>query len=508
MKRKSRVKIVILQAMILIMFALNSSNVKAGINAPMLESDTLEDTSKWNNVEGDVEIENGKLIFSEDSSEYTRFISLEEAIHNEVSSKLVSIEGNIKFTKLPQNKNFSIALGLPEIESVSGEAGNVEILFTYKNGLNISVVAYTEDGVATTVCEPKFLGIPLSTAAYVKAEIISGEITVSINGNTVCTGSLPVTGEGKVGFMQSGECAAEISDIKVSFYNYDRPENSNIEEDFEKGGLNIATLILKLISGSDYYPQGNSIEEYNGNHVLFFENSGVSYLGTRYMYSNFEISFDVPYLQTANEYNEYGVVTREKTESFAICIGTEKMDWSTPGYENAAEAIVFKGEEVYSLKNKNINKAVNTLWNTQKAFSVKMSVIDGTVCVQIKGLNETEYKSVLKYQLDKGTPMGYIQFWIPSFANMAIDNLVINNLDNEPNSIDIAFKNGAYEPKDTEYKPFERIYLDESGETQQGQMNAWYWLIPVTVFVGVLALIVTGILSKRRKKTGDLPNEK
>lgn len=501
MKKKNRMGIALLTAVVLMASAWPAVHVRAGESVPVLDSGTLENTSKWNNAEEDIVLEDGKLIFPKESTEYTRIISKSGAQKDDYFKKLVSVEGTLKLTQLPAGKSFILAMGLREIESLTGEAGNVEVTFTNDRGIRVGVVAYGEDQEAVTVCEPVAAGIAMNAAVSVKAEIEQGKISVSVNGRTVCNGELPVSGEGKVGFMQTGECGAELTDIKVTFYRYDRPENCDIEENFEEGSLNVAKLILKTIKATDSFPQGNSIEELDGNKVLLFENSGGSYLGTRYTYSNFALSFDVPYLLTKEEYDDEGSVTEVKTESFAISFGSEKMDWSSLGYDSAKEVVLFEGEKVYSQNQKETQTAENPYWNAG-AFSVKLSVIDGKVNVAVKGLHETEYKTLLEYVLSDGTPVGYVQLWIPSTANMAIDDLVIRNMDDSPKLLKLDFKSAALDVKDVEYEPFERVYADgtSQNESEGDSMSRWYLLIPAAAVAGILALTVTGLVGKAKEK--------
>lgn len=503
MKKKNRMGIALLATVILTASVWPQVHVEAGESVPVLDSGTLENTSKWNNAEEDIVIKDGRLIFPKESTEYTRIISKSEAVKNDYFTKLVAVEGDLKLTQLPAGKNFILAMGLSEIESLPGEGGNVEVTFSNDQGIRVSVVAVGEDKEAVTVCEPVATGIALNTVASIKAEIEQGVISVSVNGRTVCTGELPVTGEGKVGFMQTGECGAELTDIKVTFYSYDRPENCDVEENFEEGSLNVSKLILKTITTTNYFPQGNSIEELNGNKVLLFENSGGSYLGTRYTYSNFAISFDVPYLLTKDKYDDSGSVSAVKTESFAISFGAEKKEWSSLGYDSAKETVLFEGEKVYSLNQKETQTAENPYWSAGE-FSVKLSVIDGKVNVGFKGLHETEYKTLLDYVLSDGTPVGYVQLWIPSAANMAIDNLVICNMDDSPNLLELDFKSAALDVKDVAYEPFERVYAEgtSQNESQRDSMSRWYLLIPAAVVAGILALTVTGIVGKVKEKNG------
>lgn len=164
MKQGKRVVYALLAVLLLTLSTLSTSDVEAGISTTSLGASTLG-TSEWNNPEGDVKVENDVLIFQEDSTEYTRFIAKTAAKQDKDFSELLNASGIFNFKKMPADKTFSFAFGLPGIESLSGEAGSVEVVFSNQGGIKIGIVAYDEDGNKITVSEAKPCGMTINKAA-------------------------------------------------------------------------------------------------------------------------------------------------------------------------------------------------------------------------------------------------------------------------------------------------------------------------------------------------------
>ena len=83
---------------------------------------------------------------------------------------------------------------------------------------------------------------------------------------------------------------------------------------------------------------------------------------------------------------------------------------------------------------------------------------------------------------------------------MAIDNLIIKNLDENPNLIETEFKSGKVTYKDYDYKPFERVYKEKEDATtdKKDSVNVWYWSIPVALVLGGIAIAVTAVLTNKK----------
>lgn len=497
MKGRKRILYVLLAVSVLVPVTVTAffpaMYVSAGSSAVVTGADTLGNAAVWNNPEDDVTVEDGTLRFPENSTEYTRFIYKSATKGDSYFADLVTMEYTVKFTRLPEGEAFIMAFGIPSIESVSGEPGSVEVAFSNDGEIRAGVTAYDSDGNAVTVAEPKRCGITLNKAAAIKAEISTDKkITVFVGGQKILEEKLPADGEGRVGFFQTGSCAAELTDLKVTTYQYDRPENMNITENFENGALDVSGLTSSMVNLSYYYPCGLSIQEYNGSNVFLFKNTGLAYIGTKYQYSNFEMTFDVPWLQVKAVLNEEGEIISPANTNFGVSFGGEKSEWENYGYKTATDMLVFQGGSTICSFNYptelNGQAKEHPFTTADKPFSVKVRVVDGVVTASVKWVEDTAWEQVLSYGLDEGTPTGYIHLWATGPGNMAIDNLTITNLDENPRLLESKYESGLVtKPEDAEYEEFERIYAPEAEE----KSVFWYWVIPMAAAAGGIALGIT-----------------
>lgn len=432
-------------------------------------------TDIWNNPEGDVTAENGKLIFPKDGTEETRLITSAAARKNERLKELFRASVTMRLTALPEGETFAFAFGLQSQEAYQGNKGNVEVAFTNQGGLQVAVIAYGNGGKATTVVgASKCSGLNRDIA--IEANLTSeGNLTLKVAGKTLCNGTkLPVSGEGRLGFLQTGSCGAQVSKVDIAIRGYDAPENVNINETFDNGYMNTAVLTSKTVWSSDYYPQSLSVKEYKGNKVLAFERTYLSYIGTRYPYSNFEMTFDVPYMYRKDVRDENGTLVEPATANLVISLGGDSVDHSGYGYTQAAETIVFHPSSTISdYRSNHSGRDENHLvfssqYESDKGFSVKISIIDGVVSVGLKWLEEKDYSTVLTYTRESGTPTGYIHIWSNVLGNMAIDNLKIVNKDLNPKLLTVEPTHDSFDRvPDFKYEKQELKFRDDTKKEEE-----------------------------------------
>lgn len=498
MRRGKRIAHVLLTVALMTVSALAPMETKAGNSELLLDGESLE-TSDWNNPEGDVLVEDKKLVFPEESTDYTRFIAKNPVKKEEKATNLVTLDASIKFNKLPQGKSFILAFGLSSIESLPGEAGNIEVAFTNNGGIKAGVTVYNDEGTAQVLVAPKNCGISLNREAKVNVTITTdSNIEVSVNNQKVGSGKLPVSGEGRVGFLQTGECSAVVSNVELIHYEYDRPENTNVVEDFEKGAIDTSKLTAKMLWAAVNAPIGQVVQDYNGSQVLMHINTGAAYIGTVYQYSNFEMTFDVPYLNVIKEYKEDGSLAMVGFDKLMVALGGEKADWDTTRYDLASEVVVLENGTVYSNSNREAYSATLTKnpFAEGKPFSMQVKMVDSIMTVGIKWLEEENFQTVLQYKLKGGTPTGHLHIWAPTASNFAIDNLKITNLDDGANVIETEYKSGKIVvPEGKAPEELKRVYK-EVKETD----SSWYLLIPVTAGAGASALLITALLTRGKKK--------
>lgn len=483
--------------------------VYAGTSALVVDEASYKeglDTTLWNNPNEDIEIQDGILYFSKDSTDETSLITRTVAKNNEYCEKMVSAEAKMQIQTLPDGQKFIMAFGLSSVEAISEEPGNVEIVFSNVGGLKASVVAYDESGSAKVLVDSASCG-NAGSAVNVKAEISTqSELNFTINSKTIYKGALPVSGEGRVGFLQSGGCEVRLSEVEVVCYEYDRPENCNVFEDFEQGAINSNVLTAKhVIPNYSYAPTRTYIDKIGENSVFRFENVGVSYIGSTYKYSNFELIFDVVDLQRENEYDEEGAIIKPKCDSFAVSYGDEAADHNDYGYVTSPDILVFSGSRVYSTYGEGYGDAAAKGYPFSDAacdrdFTIRVSMKDSVVTVGVKWIEEEEFTDFFTSQISDRTPTGYVHIWTTAnVANFAIDNLRITNTDIEPNVKEVEFQSSVIKPQaDYEYEPVVYEYAEETEDTRFQP----YLILPVVALLCILGFVIAARRNQIRKAGG------
>lgn len=483
-------------------------DAQAGSNDVVLDNSSFAEnlnTSKWNNPDEDVLIQDNKMIFPENSTGDTRVITQGAVKTSDQYDTLLTGTYTMKVTNLPEGKRFVIAFGLDNVESICEEAESVEVAFVNDSGLKVQVVAYDETGERQVLQEAKTCGITVGKSFKVEAEITSDmRLKVIVNGQSIYNEKVPVNMEGRMGFLQTGSCEAEISEVNMRIYRYETPENCNITEDFENGTININALASKMINTCSYYPAGVHVEEYDGSKVLMFRNVGCGYIGTTYRYSNFEITFDIPYMLHSSDLREDGSIKAPANYGFAVAYGGDSQHYDHFGFETAADAIVFSGTDVYSYKypEQKVGFADKNFYDKDKneGFSVKITVKDTILTLEMKALKASEYEKILSYQIGEVTPTGNVHIWSTGQSNFAIDNLSIVNKDEGAQLIDVDYQSGIVEKQpDWEYEPMNASYLEEAEE--QGEWITYIPLLSAAV-VGVVLLAISLLVVKLRKRPG------
>ncbi len=272
-------------------------NVFAGASTETIGNDSYQDalnTSVWSNPDADVIAENGKIVFLAESTKYTRLITMSVVEKAESAKELVHVTYKQKITSMPEGGRFILAFGLGSSESMSGDAGQVEVAFIKNSGMQVAIDSYETAGEAVSVVAAKSVGF--SGTATIDVVVKNDKtIEVKVNGQTVASGKLGFDPVGSVGFFQTGECAVTLSNLSIKSYRYDSPENSNFTEKFDDGSYN-TNLLFSTAHAANFSPSTMSVEEYEGEYMMVYENSGLAQIGTRQQYSNFELSFDVPFM--------------------------------------------------------------------------------------------------------------------------------------------------------------------------------------------------------------------
>lgn len=485
---------------------LGAIDVFAGSSDIIIDSTSFAeelDATKWNNPSGELTVEGGKIIFPADSTGDTRLITANPIKISEYHEEFLSANYTLKLKTLPSGEKFVVAFGLTTLESYYGEAGNLEVVFENNGGVKVSVLAYDENAEAKTLAKAQSCGVSLGQNIRIGVSVTTDmKLKITVNNKAIYSGRSPIDLEGRVGFLQTGNCAAEISALNIVSHSYDAPENVNITEDFESGSINVNTLTSKMMNSCNFYPSQIQVEEYKGSQVLMFRNAGSGYFGTTYQYSNFEATFDVPYIQYKNVLRENGTIQMPASSGLAFAIADEAADYNATGYETAADAIIFGVDSLYNLKGTQIpiSFADKKFANQDKneGYSVKISVIDTVVTISMKALDSAKYQEIYSYKIGNATPMGYVHIWSVGQANFAIDNFSIVNKDKEGKTIDAEYQTGFMTgTEDWEYEPAKDTYLEAEESGNKG--FDWWMLMPCAAMVSVVILGLCLVIAKRKK---------
>lgn len=507
-KRKGCKQWVLALTAILAMAGIPMAPVQAGLSRTEIDTASCVeeiDEGVWSNPDGDVVGTNGVISFPKESTDASRIISRTTLAFSEYVDVLLDAEFTLDFLTLPKEEHFIFAMGMQSLEGMPGDSGNVELRFSNDGGLKAEVVACSADEETTQIAKSTACG-SVRSGVKVKVQLSSNQnLEVVVGGKTVCNATLPSKAEGNVGFLQTGSCEVNVKGMKCTFYRYDRPENTNLEEDFEEGIFNSNLLFSRMLTGSKM-----NVEEFNGSNVLMFKNVKIGYIGTKHMYSNFELTFDVVYNQNKDLLDENGQVILAKTWAMGVSFGGDAVEYYGQDYTKATDLIVFSGSTAYS-HNTNENyggtakKHPYGAEDCEKPYNLRISVIDGEVTVGVRWLDETAYEDYLTYKLDDVQP-GYIHIWSPSgfSSSFAIDNIKLTNKDKDANLIDVEYQSAKIDiPEDFHYEPQGMVYKPAKVVEEESGSN--YWIIAVVAGGCALALGLTlGVVSikNRKKKEG------
>lgn len=479
------------------------------------DGEVINDTD-WNITDSNIDKKGNSIVIPEqDATSDTKIISKTSAEVSEDVDNIASAEMNLTLTSLPTGQSFVLAFGLQSIEATIGEEGNIELAFTNDGSIKAGVTAYTEDGSKTLIAS-KGCGVTLNKSFALKMAVTSaGMLEVSINNASLGQVKLPVSGEGRFGILQTGSCGAVISDLVMKCSFYERPENTDIFEDFEKGEFN-SNLFVSSSTDNGIFPSGVKIEDYNGSKVLRFQNTRLAHFCTLHQYSNFEISFDIPYYSRHYTYDEYGNVTGKPCGNLAIGFGEEV---STPvgyAYTSDVDLIVLRSDVIYSENQKSFRVSLADMNladpTTDDGYSFKLTVVDGHYDVAVKPLKADEFKIIATSDFD-AQRSGYVNIWSTGNGNFAVDNIKITNLDNKPNEIDVPFKSSVlkYEDYKLTEKDDNKVYKADSEHAWKEIFENKFYVLDI-IFVGVAVLLcgagfAVWFIKKRKKQEAKNENK-
>ena len=147
-----------------------------------------------------------------------------------------------------------------------------------------------------------------------------------------------------------------------------------------------------------------------------YHNAKLTYFGTKHAYSNFELTFDVPYYLRNMVKDDNGNMTAAPTMEFLVSLGDDAVDFNGFGYATSTEAIRFTKDSVHGLNHSpekfRAEYASRGYFDptTNEGFSVLVRMIDGHLEVGIKALDAEKF-DILAQADYEDFRTGYIKIW-------------------------------------------------------------------------------------------------
>ena len=476
-----------------IAYMLPTITASAGMSEQKVVTQEMYDETlseqKWYKTR-DIAHEKGKIIFDKaKTDEESKIVSI--ILANDLRD--MGIETCLKGTLTIKVKDtldgeFYLGFGLARPYSAVDSASAI-CLYNDNGAVGVKVQNFAGEQAGVVYTAP-------TTYAYGEEMIISfdifsaGTMMLEINGQKLLNydNQTKVASTGYFGFGQSAASSVEIYNAEVRAATYDRPTNSNINETFSDG-FNAALLYSEGGASGYYTPEKVVCED----GVLKFSNVTVTgYISTRYEYSNFSMTYDIPHIQRVAEKDAEGNIITPATNWMGISIGCSTVKTNSavaiaqslffymmPIYENGSMSCVLLNNytvlKIDSISgDKNFFAVENGVDGNgqERTVNLKVEMIDGILQVFSKYENEpaSRYAKIFEYNLGY-TPMGYLQIWgygddfsyvqnnmangNDSYcANFWIDNLKIENKDVEPNLVEVGFQSSKF-PEVSDY-----VYVD------------------------------------------------
>lgn len=495
--------------------------------------------------------ESDSIVFGSESNEDSRILSRIKVDDVGQYGREKAMEATIvlKISSLGTGERFMIGFGMRSAAAKLGCASSTTVYFTNSDsGLQCGVFKTDESEKEIVISEAKAFsgnaaGSDIALNVVIKSD---GGINVTANNTVICDeASAGAYFVGYFGMGQSAQSLVKITSCSVTSGAYDTPVTPEVSEaDFTNDEFN-ANEWYTVMSPSCYAPSTMNV---SGGR-LNFVNTGQSSICTMYMYSNFEFTFDMPYLLKSTEYNSAGDIIKPHSSWWGISFGCPSYEGWAGNMLTSAHAIGFQpstGHDAtatgatthvaYQINGKTTvagNELVGNynLWdpaNEGKTYTFKLSVVDGTVGLFIKTTTETDWFEILSADIGY-TPLGYVGIlgmghtaeegnsMIASgdqknitVANFSLDNLRVVNKDQDAQIEEVPFKSNRIEiPSDFSYT---NTWKDsdllaeklESGEIPESESVRWPWIAVIGAAgicaISVIAAVVIVLGKKGEKK--------
>lgn len=482
--------------------------------------------------------------FSELSDTENVLIYRTQPTVSEGNGKTLEVNATIKVETLDTGKSFGIYVGVPRLDFKPTEftkenyQGSTYI-YVVKDGANYKAGVKYLGATEVDVCTPD--AIPV-TGDQVKFKIeqtddgkliaYAGDYLDAIYSSTVYNNGKADADKishkvGMLGFGSRGElttdtCKAVVALTSISVINFyqSNPANFNAFETFDQDYFN----------GEEFVASGATCVQ---NGMFNFKSGDIgATLRTKHWFSNFELSFDVPYIKRHPDVDANGKVTLDSCHRWTIMFGVNAPDpmeitncvsaidaktgytthffsfypaIKSDGYSgntNMDFGVNWTDREGIALSNRDIGDIKNDFFNPMydgRTFTIKLRVVNGLVTLDMKWEDENTWSNL--FTRDIGfTPEGYLGIY-GGFANgqpinMSIDNLKLTNLDANAQFADIGFtKSGLADEGDYVFEdPRNPDYLIKPLAGEQGVVKTFLGMNIVVGYItlGVSVLVLAG----------------
>lgn len=414
-------------------------------------------------VEGNVTASNGRAIFNKNAAESSLITKNKvRNLENYGIDTVFKFKSTLCFKSFAENGSFVISFGLDDLDYRPGAGNSYSIEITYSDALYIGAFEYREENVKTALYRSvKFGNLLLNSDIPFNVEVKSnGTVYATVGSTKILTGAkrLAVTPDGFISFTSIGKNEVELTNVEITTTKYDLPENVDYFETFDNGYN--ANMFYTESEASPATPSSLSVKD----GALVFANTADAYISTKYMYSNFELSFDILDIFRTAKYDEDGkliapisnwIGIQFAMDSYKANVDTKYATWVQLGAPpdgidytkpcNRVQRLWDNKGTWNALKETSMNGF--NLWDEDfingDVVNVKLTLIDGVVSLNYRFDGDIDWTEVLSYDMGN-TVSGYIRIltWgskslepkglaYNTVGNFTIDNLSIKNMDYE-----------------------------------------------------------------------------
>ena len=414
--------------------------------------------------EGNVTASNGRAIFNKNAAESSLITKNKvRNLENYGIDTVFKFKSTLCFKSFAENGSFVMSFGLDDLDYRPGAGNSYSIEITYSDALYIGAFEYREENVKTALYRSvKFGNLLLNSDIPFNVEVKSdGTIYATVGSTKILTGAkrLAVTPDGFISFTSIGKNEVELTNVEITTTKYDLPENVDYLETFDNGYN--ANMFYTESEASPATPSSLSVKDGS----LVFANTADAYISTKYMYSNFELCFDILDIFRTAKYDEDGKLIAPISSWIGIqfAMDSYRANIDTK-YATFLQIGQMPDDYNYTKEDPNIRYVLwanNGSWNalltpsmsgfnfwdedfvSGDVVNVKLTVIDGVLKFSARLDGDIDWTEIISYDMGN-VKTGYIRImtWggksldprglaYNRIGNFTIDNLSIKNMDYE-----------------------------------------------------------------------------